>query len=89
MVNEGIIDKINSIYLEFEKKKGEKKVLVMHPSTMELLKDKITRFQNIYNTREAFLFDGKITLYLSFKLAVNNFSFMTNSQYEEHFSPKN
>ena len=84
-----ILNKINKIFQQFEVEKSKQKVLVMHPSAMVLVKDKITRNHNIYNTMESFVFDDKITLFLSFNLPINHFAFMTNADYEAHYKPKN
>ena len=84
-----IVNKINELVEQFETEKAKQKVLVMHPSAMLLVKDKITRYHDIYNTRESFVYDGKINCFLSFCLPINHFAFMTNAEYEEHYKPKN
>lgn len=81
-----ILNKINEIVEQFEKQKDEQKVLVMHPSAMLMVKDKITRYQDIYNTRE--VFDGNFQVFISFCLPINHFTFMTNAEYEAHYKPK-
>ena len=84
-----ILNKINELIEEFETEKSKQKVLVMHPSAMILVKDKITMYHDLYRTRESFVFDGKITLFPSFCLPKNHFAFMTNSEYEANHKPKN
>lgn len=77
------IEKILEVSEQLKDFKDNSQVLVMHPSTMMLVREHVTRYHDIYNTREAFSFDGRIPLYLSFRLPVNHFSMMTEKEYRD------
>jgi hypothetical protein len=86
---ENILHKIQEICNQLEDHKLNQKVIVMHPSSMILVKDKITHHHNIiYDEHESYIFDGKINLYTSFKLPINHFAFMTKLEYKEYFDPR-
>lgn len=59
-----IVEKIIEISDQLEAFKDNSQVIVMHPSTMMLVREHITRYHDIYNTREAFVFDDRIPLYI-------------------------
>jgi hypothetical protein len=87
MKTKEIVNKINEIVAQLESKKAEQKILVMHPSAILMVKDKITEYHNIHNTGDSLVFDGKIPLFLSFCLPINHFAFMTLAEYETHYKP--
>jgi len=83
MRHEDIVSKIRGTYEKFEKRKEEEVILVMSPSTMHTVRDNITRYQDIHNTREAFVFDNKVPVYVSFELPPNHFIVTTRREYKE------
>lgn len=84
MYREDILEKMFKALEEINIKKGEEKVLVMHPTAMMMIKDRITRFTNPYpHTMEAFMFDNSIQVYPSFYLQKDHFTVMTRNQYEQ------
>lgn len=78
-----VIDQISEIQEKFDKINSERKVLVVHPTVMEALKDHITISYPDHNIT-AYMFDGKVQMYLSFKLPKDHFCMVTMQEYEEH-----
>jgi len=78
---ERLNEEIQKILHEIEQHKEDKKVLVMHPSAILLVSDRITKYSNITETRVSYLFDNKFQVYPSNKLAINSCSFMTRQEY--------
>lgn len=78
-----LLDKISAAFDRVQELKSSQPVIVMHPSAAILAKDKITRYAHIDGLREAYLFDGKHPLYISFYLPVNHFAVMSQGEYDE------
>lgn len=78
-----ILNKIKEVSELPVNKKQTTKVIVMHPTTMEAVKEHITHYHNIPANLHGFMFDNRWPVYMSNRLPKYHFTFMTQSQYDQ------
>lgn len=69
---------------EFEKIRAASKVIVMHPTCANMMKDRITSSMNRVTLENEYRYDGKHRLFLSPYLPKDHFTIMELGQYEEY-----